>query len=200
MANAKAAPAEESAPAAAASGGIKRKGMMMAVIGLAVVLIAGGIGGYFAFRHKPAKHKATQPAAEESAAESDSSSSSGDAEKADSEGGDEGKPKKAAAQYLDMQPSFVVNLEDADTMRYLQVDVQLMTRNPKAVEEIKANMPRIRNTLMMLFSQQHAKDLNTREAKENLQKQALEQVRAAMREETGSPSVEAIYFTGFVMQ
>ncbi|MFX7934405.1 flagellar basal body-associated FliL family protein, partial [Acinetobacter baumannii] len=47
---------------------------------------------------------------------------------------------------------------------------------------------------------QHAKDLNTREAKENLQKQALEQVRAAMREETGSPSVEAIYFSGFVMQ
>ena len=75
-----------------------------------------------------------------------------------------------------------------------------MTRDPKAVEGIKANMPRIRNSLMLLFSQQHAKDLATREAKEALQKQALDQVQAIMREETGSPSIEALYFTGFVMQ
>jgi flagellar FliL protein len=177
--------------------------MLLAVIGLTVVLIGGGVGGYFVFRHKPTKHKAAPTPAEETASDSDSSSaSSTDSEPSSDEGSDSGdaKKKKLPAQYMDMQPSFVVNLEDADSMRYLQVDVQLMTRDPKAVEEIKTNMPRIRNTLMLLFSQQHAKDLNSRESKENLQKQALDQVRAVMREETGSPSVEALYFTGFVMQ
>ncbi len=202
MANAKAAPAEEPAPAPAASGGIKRKGMLLAVIGLTVVLVAGGIGGYFAFRHKPSKHKTSHPAAEETTSDSDSGSdsSSSDSDSSSSDDNGDQAKKKAPAQYMDMQPSFVVNLEDTDAMRYLQVDVQLMTRDPKAVEEIKANMPRIRNTLMLLFSQQHSKDLNTREAKENLQKQALDQVRAVMREETGSPSVDGLYFTGFVMQ
>ena len=193
MANAKAA---EGAESPAAASGIKRKGMLMAVIGLTVVLIAGGIGGFFLLRHKPSKHKAAQPAAEETSSDSDSSK---DADASADDAGDD-KAKKLPAQYLDLQPSFVVNLEDADAMRYLQVDVQLMTRDPKAAEEIKANIPRIRNTLMMLFSQQHAKDLSTREAKESLQKQALEQVRAVMKDETGSPSIEALYFTGFVMQ
>jgi flagellar FliL protein len=85
-------------------------------------------------------------------------------------------------------------------MRYLQVEAQVMTRDPKEVEAIKANMPRIRNALIMLFSQQTAKGLSSIEAKEALQKQALAQVQGVMKDETGSNSVEAIYFTNFVMQ
>jgi flagellar FliL protein len=167
--------------------------MLLIGSGLLVVVIAAGVGSYFAFKSKPhTAHNKAAPAAAASAdtaAEADANADNGDA-----------KEKKLPAQYLEMQPSFVVNLEDDQTSRYLQVDVQLMTRDPKAADEIKANMPRLRNTLMMLFSQQHSKDLNTREGKEALQKQALDQVQAVMRDETGSPAIEALYFTNLVMQ
>jgi flagellar FliL protein len=181
---AKEAPAEAPAPAA---GGPSTKILMIALIAVVFLLtIAVGLAAFLAMR---------------------GSSHSGDnAQSAQShEGAHEGKEKKEAAklpaQYLDLSPAFVVNLQSDDgAMRYLQVEAQVMTRDPKEVEAIKANMPRIRNALIMLFSQQTAKGLSSIEAKEALQKQALAQVQGVMKDETGSNSVEAIYFTNFVMQ
>jgi flagellar FliL protein len=186
MATAKAAPQEEKAAAPAARGMMQRKGLIVAVAGMVVLMLAAGIGSYFIFRAKPEAHAA--------------GTETGGGADAAASGQAAPTEKKAPAQYLDLQPSFVVNLQDDQAMRYLQVDVQLMTRDPKAIEEIKNNIPRIRNTLLLLFSQQHAKDLVTREAKEALEKQALDQVQAVMRDETGEPAVEALYFTSFVMQ
>jgi len=177
MANAKAAPAPADDKAAAAGKGVQRKTLMLVIVGVVVlVLIAGGVAVALLLR-KPAAKPGDAAAAAQTAEEN-----------------------KAPAQYLDLQPSFVVNLEDDQAMRYLQVDIELMTRDPKAMEQIKNNMPRIRNTLMLLLSAQHSKDLMTREGKEALEKQALDQVQAVMRDETGKPEVEGLYFTNFVMQ
>jgi flagellar protein FliL len=104
------------------------------------------------------------------------------------------------ALYLDLTPAFVVNLADEDAMRFLQVEVQLMARDPKVIDAAKDHMPRIRNALMLLFSQQHAHDIATRAAKEALQKQALDEVTKALQEENAAAAVEAVYFTSFVMQ
>lgn len=107
---------------------------------------------------------------------------------------------KAPAQYLPMTPSIVVNLDDEMAMRYLQVDIELMARDPVDLEAVKLHLPRIRNTLMMLFTQQKYQDIVHREGKQALQEKALHEVQAVMKEETGKPGVEALYFTNFVMQ
>ena len=67
-------------------------------------------------------------------------------------------PKKSAtpppAQYFALDPAFVVNLNGpVDGLRYLQLEVQLMTRDPAALEAIKTHAPAIRARLLMLFSQ-----------------------------------------------
>jgi flagellar FliL protein len=118
------------------------------------------------------------------------------------------KPGPAAAEhapkadpiYVSLEPAFVVNLEDDDSMRFMQVDVQVVVTDAKLGELIKLHMPMIRNRLLLLFSGQHYQELNSRPAKEQLQQAALEEVRKLIKEQTGKDGVEALYFTSLVMQ
>jgi flagellar FliL protein len=190
----------EEKPTAKGGGMPSTKIILIAVIAMGfMMLMSVGLIAFFALRgtaaHAPADSADDTAAA---ADQPDQHAAAKGKQKVSAEKKE--KEKKQPAQYLDLSPAFVVNLQDDQAMRYLQIEVQLMTRDPKAAEEIRNNMPRIRNTLMLLFAQQHAKDLVTREAKEALQQQALEQVQQAMKDETGSTAVEAVYFTNFVMQ
>lgn len=108
------------------------------------------------------------------------------------------KPKDPP-NYVPLDPAFVVNLE-ADDTRFLQVQVQLMTRDAHAVDVLKLHEPRIRNALLMLFSQQHPADIATLAGKQKLQAAVLGEVQKILTDETGKPLVEAAYFTSFVMQ
>lgn len=107
----------------------------------------------------------------------------------------------APAQYLPMVPAFVVNLDETTLgPRYLQVEVQLVTRDPLAVAQLQQHEPALRARLLMLFAQQTYDGVATREGKEALQAKALEEVRTLMAEETGKPSAESLLFTSFVTQ
>lgn len=107
----------------------------------------------------------------------------------------------APAQYFALEPPFVVNLiGSVGGARYLQVEVQLMTRDPEAMKAIELHAPALRAKLLMLFAQQNAEELITRAGKERLQAQALAEVRKLMVAETGKPGAEALLFTSFVMQ
>lgn len=106
----------------------------------------------------------------------------------------------APANYLALEPAFVVNLDDPHAAHYLQAEVQLMSRDAAAIESARTQLPRIRNALLMLLGQQRPADLASREGKERLQQAALAEVQKVMQEETGKPAVEAVYFTSFVMQ
>lgn len=107
----------------------------------------------------------------------------------------------AQAQYLPMSPAFVVNLEDTPMgPRYLQVEVQLVTRDPLASAALQAHEPALRARLLMLFAQQSYDGVASRAGKEALQAQALKEVQALMVEETGKPAADALLFTSFVTQ
>ena len=107
---------------------------------------------------------------------------------------------KAPASYLPLQPAFVVNLQDDEALRFLQLDVEVMARDAQVIEAVKTHMPRIRNSLLMLFGQQSTAQLVTRADKERLQAQVLAEIQNILKEETGEPGIEAAYFTSFVMQ
>ncbi|MBS0580731.1 MAG: flagellar basal body-associated FliL family protein [Proteobacteria bacterium] len=115
------------------------------------------------------------------------------------------KPAAAAApqppQYLALDPPFVVNFEAEQMVRFLQVSVQLMSRDAHTIELLKSNDPMVRDQLLMLLGNQNYEVLSTREGKEALRKQALESVRGVISSAGGHPEqVEAVYFTSFVMQ
>ncbi|WP_411834815.1 flagellar basal body-associated FliL family protein [Pseudoxanthomonas mexicana] len=121
-------------------------------------------------------------------------------------GGDEkpaaAKPASvpAPAQYFAMEPPFVVNLSGSGSARYLQIEVQLMTRSAEALPLIQLHAPAVRARLLMLFAQQEAPALMSREGKEKLQKEALAEARKVMAAETGKGQIDDLLFTSFVMQ
>jgi len=87
-----------------------------------------------------------------------------------------------------------------DGPRYLQVEVQLMTRDPAALEAIKTHAPAIRASLLMLFSQVEAAQIADVAGKQKLQADALAAVRKVLRAETGKDGADDLLFTSFVTQ
>ncbi|WP_133479855.1 flagellar basal body-associated FliL family protein [Cognatilysobacter segetis] len=108
--------------------------------------------------------------------------------------------KKLPTQYFAMEPAFVVNLADADAVRYLQADVQLATRDPETLKALEEQAPAIRNRLLLLFGQQTSDALIQRSGKERLQDKALAEVRSVLKREGAPDKVEAVIFTSLVTQ
>jgi len=107
----------------------------------------------------------------------------------------------APAQYFPLDPAFVVNLNGPiDGPRYLQVEVQLMTRDAAALEAIKTHAPAIRANLLMLFSQVSAAQIADVAGKQKLQSEALATVQKVLKAETGKPGADELLFTSFVTQ
>ena len=111
------------------------------------------------------------------------------------------KPDRNAPEYfLPLDPAFVVNFRDDDSMRYLQIGVTLMAHDQGVLDTVKSVDPVVRNALVMLFSRQDYTILSDPNGKQKLQAEALDAVRKIVAARTGKPGVDALYFTSFVMQ
>jgi flagellar FliL protein len=187
-----------------------KKIMIIAVAVLALVGVSVGATmfatGVFS-KSEPVKKVAKKTADETEGEEKDAEAGAGkegDKDKAEGEGeGEEdanpdGTPRVAV--YMDIEQPFVVNFQDEGQLRYLQITISVMTKNPKVVEEMKRHMPLIRNNLVMLFSGQTREGIISREGKEKIRKEAEAEVQKILKEQTGNPGVKALYFTSFVMQ
>lgn len=111
------------------------------------------------------------------------------------------KEPLAPALYVALDPPFVVNFEGEQLARFLQITVQVMTRDPATVELLKANDPVVRNDLLLLFANQRYDVVAVRAGKEKLRSDALAAVRHVVESGGGKPDrIEQVYFTSFVMQ
>jgi flagellar protein FliL len=122
---------------------------------------------------------------------------------ADTHGKQVEKPKEPAGPplYLALDPPFVVNFEGDQLVRFLQITVQVMTRDPATLELLRANDPVVRNDLLLLFANQKYEVVAAREGKEKLRSDALVTIRHVVQSGGGKPDhVEQVYFTSFVMQ
>ena len=111
--------------------------------------------------------------------------------------------KKSSANrhiYIPLKPAFVVNFENPEQVSLLQVDIQLMTYDPAVEKALNTHMPRIRNELLLLFGGKQYHEINTREGKRKLSQDAIMEIQRVLQEEGEPSSVEALYFTSFVMQ
>jgi flagellar FliL protein len=109
--------------------------------------------------------------------------------------------KRDPAIYTKLDPPFVVNFEAKGIMRFLQIQVEVMSRDPETVEMLKQHDPLIRNNLLMLFSNQNFEKINSLEGREALRAEAVKSIAEAIKSEGGKPKkIEQLYFTSFVMQ
>ncbi len=111
------------------------------------------------------------------------------------EGGGSGKP----AVYYAIDPPLVVNFEDGSAVRFLQITMEVMAHDEKAIESVQKNIPLIRNNLLLLMSNRNYQTMLSREGKEKLRQEALTEIRAVQKK-TGGPDVDDVLFTSFVVQ
>lgn len=182
----------------------KKPWLMIGVIAISSILVLSAvIGGtvYFMGRgsHKAqsASGKAKDAKSAEADAEAGDSAESADAAEA---GNEDKSGKPAPANYVSLEPPFVVNFEGNSAARFLQISVDVMSRKAEYTEHIKKHMPVIRNNLVLLFGSQTYDKVNTLKGKEDLRQKALAEVQKILEEETGDAGIEALYFTSFVMQ
>lgn len=121
--------------------------------------------------------------------------------------GEAGEAAVAAAEevhkdpvYFTLAENLVVNFQSPGGTRFLQVGIDLMTYDKDGVHALEQHAPVLKSNLILLLSDQSQENLLSREGKEQLRSDALGEVRAAMTRLHGSPIVESLYFTSFVMQ
>ena len=112
--------------------------------------------------------------------------------------GEEGGAGKAAVYYA-IDPPLVVNFEDGSAVRFLQISMEVMARDQKAIDSVQKNIPIIRNNLLLLMSNRNYQSMMTREGKEKLRQEALAEIRAVQKKEGGG-EVDDLLFTSFVVQ
>lgn len=172
---------------------------ILLIVLIVLVLIVGGIGAWLFL----------------------SSDSSGDAS---SEADSEIKEEKVLGPltYLTLVPEFVVNFGPGSKVRYLQVDLQISTRDEKALQTVSTYRPVIRNDILVLLSGLTFDELKVRDGKEALQKQILDTINRvvssvgqsaahaktedstgeaeAVKQEQVKGPIENVFFTSFIMQ
>ncbi len=119
----------------------------------------------------------------------------------DIEGGGEGGGKpKGNPVYVPLHPAFIVNFENQEQVSFLQVDIQVMTYDAAVETALKSHMPAVRNELLLLLGGKQYHEINTREGKRALSQECIEAIQEVLRGVGEPHSIEALYFTSFVMQ
>ena len=168
--------AEEENPTEAAgeaAGGGKTKIIIFAVIGL--VLVAVGI-----FAGPAVMNMISPPEPEAEAA---------------------AEPASGPPIYQTLHPPLVVNFKDAaGDSHYMQITMEVMSREQGVVIAVSDNLAVVRNALILLYSGSVYEEVTTREGKEQMLEDGLAEIERVMVETTGEGGVEALYFTALVIQ
>lgn len=162
------------------SGGSKKRLIIMIVLG--IVIIGLSVGGTLVAIKMMAPPPVEEVVEGEEGAE------------------DEAPPPEKSAIYYPIKPAIVVNFQVRGRQRFLQVELTLMTRDDEVVGTIETHLPMIRNALVLLIGGQVYAEIQTAEGKELLRQQCLQELQKLLEAETGSPGIEQVLFTNFVMQ
>lgn len=104
------------------------------------------------------------------------------------------------AQYVGLDPPFVVSFDEEDGTRYVQIQIQAMTRNEKTIEEIKKHSPALRNSFLFLLGGYKLEELTTLAGKEKLRADLTAKANEVLAKNGSEGQIEELYFTNFVIQ
>jgi len=105
-----------------------------------------------------------------------------------------------AVAYIELTPNFIVNnMSEGSRLRYIKTSISIRTEFAKK-ELIEANMPLVRDALVMFLSSLSTAQVTGAIAREQTRGDAAAAVNAALLEETGLAPVTDILFASFVTQ
>lgn len=158
----------------------KGKGLLIAIIAIAILGL--GAGGFLFFKGK--SNASTEGQEKEAAAEEPAHG------KDSHEGG-----KTSAGSAMALEP-FIVNLQDNSGTRYLKLTVNLELAPNSSAAELTAQMPQVRDSLIILLSSKSYSDIGTVEGKYQMR----DEIVARINQFLTKSKVKTAYFTDFVIQ
>ncbi len=114
--------------------------------------------------------------------------------KKEEHGGGDKKPA-AAGGLVDLDP-FVVNLADTSESRFVKVTIKLKLAEAGDPKEVEAELPSIRDSLLILLSSKEFSSIRTVQGKLELRDEIIERINTVLN----GPKVAAVFFTEFVVQ
>ncbi|MFP4695535.1 MAG: flagellar basal body-associated FliL family protein [Thiohalospira sp.] len=111
----------------------------------------------------------------------------------------EKKAEERETHYIELGDPFTVNVSGGNA-QFMQVGVQVMSRDSKAEGAVEEHMPVIRDRINTILGAQNAEEVRSTEGKQALRKAILEDMRKVLEERYGEPAIEEVYFTKFVIQ
>ncbi len=146
---------------------------------LALLLLGLGGGGYFAYL----KFFAEAPAGDKPEAPQNATTP-------------EGEPDLKGDSTVVTLPTFLVNLADPLGRRYLKLSVDVQVVGMETPKKLEADMPQVRDSVILLLSSKSYADLSTMEGKILLKKEIVERLNQVL----GGPYIQRVYFTELVIQ
>jgi flagellar FliL protein len=179
----------------AAGGGMVGK-IIGGVVTFALALTAVIVGGFVNAKLHPTQEFVQTPDGKLMLKPEEKKEAGGEKGEHGEGGSDAGKP----AIYFAFDPPLIVNFDDTQAVRFLQLSIEVLVRDEKASEAVKLHQPAIRNNLLMLMNGRDYKTLMTRDGKEALRQECLKETQRILKKETGAQTVEDLFFTSFVVQ
>ena len=96
--------------------------------------------------------------------------------------------------------TFVVNLKDKDSERFMQVKLVAEVRDAPAGEMMKTLMPSLRNEILLLLGSKEAEQIATREGKQTLAKEIVAASNKILEGTPAAGGVEGVNFTHLIVQ
>ena len=166
---------EEMEAAEETSGGSKSK---LIIIGIIFLVLT--VGGYFATPY--IMNMISPPAAQ-----------------GDEPAEDTSTPKPAL--FASLHPPLVVNFLDSyGDAHFMQITLEVLSRDQVIIDEVRNHAAVIRNSLILMYGSVNYDFVTTREGKEKMLADALEEIRGIIERETGETGVEAVFFTNLIIQ
>ena len=114
---------------------------------------------------------------------------------------EEAEEPKGPATTVSLGDPITVNLSKPNDANVLQVQLDMVTRDPKVEELIKTQRSRIVNDVMLVLSEVDSAELRTRAGKEALQASLTEEFNRILADGSDlEQPVENVYFTKLLMQ
>jgi flagellar FliL protein len=159
--------------------GNKSSKKMLFIIVAAVVVLLGVGGGAFWFLSSDDAESATPP--EESASQ-------------------EAAVPVDPISYVNLAQPFVFNVGGKQRTHMVQIKVQLMVRGLENENQARYHSPLIESTLLSTFASATVEQLRSTTGRVELRDQATSDVQASLGRVVGSPVIERVLFTDFVIQ
>ncbi len=102
--------------------------------------------------------------------------------------------------YYNVQPEFVVNFQGKTRMKFLMIEMAVATRDEEVLVVLDDHDPELRNTLLLLLSEQNSEVLNTVEGKQALQKSAMARIDEVVGKYYRNERILDVLITRLVMQ